>query len=224
MPWTCDSKSAVDGICWVLALVVIAVLVYLGCCELRRPRGGLDAPPPTSARRARNVTGGEVVAARAATNAKVEDAAQHAPAASHKAAAAGSDVRDAFQEFDVDSGLARIAPEQAPSNVPDELFLQEFLEDDNAAAAFRPINKEQALLSANTRPAQHMQNGRDNGPKSRTVGVYEMAFAGRGAIERPVSSDGPACIPFNDTDTRQLMTNQTTPLCDADGSCQWPVA
>ena len=32
--------STTDGICYVLALVVVAVLVYLGCSELRK------APPP----------------------------------------------------------------------------------------------------------------------------------------------------------------------------------
>ena len=121
----------------------------------------------------------------------------------------------AFAEMDVDRSMTRIVLESA-YNVPDSVFMQEFVDGDKSS--FKPINKEQALKSANTRPAQHMANGRDNGVKSRTVGLYGMAFAGRGPIERPVTSS--SCIAFGDTDTRQHQAKQAAD-CAATDSCPW---
>lgn len=194
MAWSCE--SSMDGICWILALVVVAVLVYLGCSELRKT---------SSYAAARRATAAPVASARSATTDTPDAAAKSAPDAAPNppprrslTGISGTDINEAFAELDVDRSMTRVVPEST-YQVPDSMFLQEFNGADQSS--FRPINKEAALKSANTRPAQQMANGRDNGVKSRTVGLYGMAFAGRGPIERPAGSS--SCIAFGDTDTRQ---------------------
>lgn len=174
----CD--SSMDGVCWVLAAVVVAVLVYLGCCEMRK----------TSYVAARRAT------ARAAAN--------------KEAPKSGVPITtDVFQEFDVDRSMTRVVA-QDTYNVSSSMFLQEFKDGDSGA--FRPINKEEALKSANTRPSQHMENGRDSGTKSRTVGLAPMEFARKTIHRTPTTG----CVSFNDTDTRQTLMSGM-PECGEDG-------
>ena len=135
--------------------------------------------------------------ARAATNDKTATATAP-PRRELSGLTSGADINDAFADLDVDRSMTRVVPPSA-YQVPESVFMQEFVDGDKTS--FKPINKEAALKSANTRPAQQMVNGRDNGVKSRTVGLYGMAFAGRGPIERPTGSS--SCIAFGDTDTRQ---------------------
>lgn len=202
MGWSCDSSS-MDGVCYVLAIVVVAVLVYLGCSEMRR------TSTYAAARRASK-------AGRAATNAPADDASAPPPRRTLSGIpVGGTDMDEAFAELDVDRSMTRTV-DVSTYQVPQSVFMQEFVDGDKSS--FRPPNKEAALRSANTRPAQHMKNGRDNGVKSRTVGLYGMAFAGRGPIERPVGSS--SCIAFGDTDTRQHMVMQATD-CAASESCPW---
>ena len=201
MGWSCD--SSMDSVCWVLAIVVVAVLIYLGCSELRK-----TSPSYASARRA--------VSARA--SAKADDAADgpaHGAKPEARRELKGMSVHDAFEpQVGVDPSMTRVVPKDAYA-VPESVFLQDFVDGD--ATTFRPINKEEALKSANTRPAQHMQNGRDQGTKSRTVGLSPMEFA-RKTIPRPQTSS--SCVAFNDTDTRQTMVNEST-NCFATESCPW---
>lgn len=185
-----------DSVCWIMALVVIAVLVYLGCSELRKTSSYTAARRGVSARSASNTTSADPAAADALPP----------PRRTLMGITSGTDINDAFAEIDVDPSLTRVVPEST-YNVPDTVWLQDFVDGDKTS--FKPINKEQALKSANTRPAQQMANGRDNGPKSRTVGLYGMAFAGRGPVERPPATS--SCIAFNDTDTRQLKVMHDNP-------------
>ena len=184
-------NTTVDGVCWVLAVVVVAVLIFLGCSELRKTSAHVAARRAASARIASR--------ADAKGGSKADDAvATHPTHPTARTKTSSVHLDDAFMEFEVDPSLTRVVPENAYA-VPDHVFMQEFVDGDKTA--FRPIDKETALKSANTRPSQHMQNGRDHGAKARTVGLYGMAFAGRGPIERPVGSS--SCIAFHDTDTRQ---------------------
>lgn len=184
-----------ESVYWILALVVVAVLVYLGYSEMHKAPAAPAKPPSAKA-------------ARAATNQSKDDTPP-------RRTLSGIDMNDAFAEVDVDRSMTRVVPASAYA-VPDSMFLQEFVDADKSS--FRPVNKEQALKSANTRPSQHMKNGRDTGAKSRTVGLYGMAFAGRGPIDRP--TNGASCISFNDTDTRQHHANEATD-CLATESCPW---
>lgn len=204
------SDSSMDGVCWILAIVVIGVLIYLGCCELRK------SPPPAVPPR-RGTTG--TTSARAAVH-KKDDDEEHGNHNSGKLPEPrrelkGVPLADAFQEFDIDRSLTRTVPEDA-YQVPDSVFMQEFVDGDKST--FRPVNKEAALKSANTRPSQHMKNGRaDAAPPSRVIGLSPMEFA-RKTVQRPVSAA--SCVSFNDTDSRQVMVNEST-NCFETESCPW---
>lgn len=183
-----------------LLVAAVAALVYLIVEEFTK-KAPLKAElkgEPTSAK-----------AARAATH----EGSSHLSPPRKEREGIPVALSDAFQEFDVDRSNTRIVNQEA-SNVPDSMFLQEFVDGDKST--FRPINKEEALRSANTRPSQQMQSSRE-GTKARTVGLYPLAFAGRKAIERPLST---ACVGFNDTDTRALLASEST-ACLATESCPW---
>ena len=209
MGWSCDSNM--DGVCWVLALVVVAVLIYLGCCELRKP------PPPA----APASSGGEIAARRATTTtaAPQESAAEPKKAAAQHemptSAHGGVPLQEAFQEIDVDRSMERIGAPADSYLVPDSVFMNEF--NDAEKTPFKPINKEQALRSANIRPK--IQNSRgDAAPgRARRVGLSPMEFA-RKTIHRTPSTA--ACVAFNDTDSRHVEINEATD-CFASESCPW---
>ena len=197
MGWSCDMSA--DGVCWMLAIVVVAVLLYLACSELRKPPPAAPSAP-AAARRA--------VSARAAKH--EEEKADVAPA---RKTLLGANVEDAFHPVEVDGAMARVVPEGAYA-VPDDVFLSEFHDAD--ASTFRPVNKEAALRSANTRPAQQMQSGRSDGaPPSRVVGLAPMEFARR-TIHRPRAGAG-GCASFNGSDA-QLVGEP--PACGEEG-CPW---
>ena len=202
----CDVSA--DGVCWMLAVVVVGVLLYLACCELRKPTAPLPPPPssqPTAARRA--------VSARAAKREEEDSGAAH-DAAPARRSLLGANVEDAFEKVDVDASMVRVVPEGAYA-VPDDVFLSEFHDAD--ASTFRPVNKEAAMKSANTRPSQQMQSGRSDGaPPSRVVGLAPMEFARR-TIQRPRGEAG-ACASFNGSDAQHNVGQP--PVCGEDG-CPW---
>ena len=191
------NMSLVTGAVLAVMLVAIAVVVYF---EMQR----------ASPAKAKKAAAPKPDAPKPAPHVAAPVAAPAAPV-THK----GGELHDAFAEVDVDHSLTRVAPAQG-SSVDDSYWLNEF--HDAEDTAFRPIDKEQAKASANTRPAQQMQNGRDDHKaKARTVGLSPMQFA-RKDIERPVDSD--SCISFNDTDTRHVLIDKKTD-CFATDSCPW---
>lgn len=191
----------------VVAMVVLAVAVgAVVMTEMRRSKPAAKPPAkkaPDSER-----------AARAAT-AVAPIAAPPAASASSAPGMRGVDLHDAFAEFDVSRALTRVAPKDQ-SSVDDSFWLKDFHDAHNTS--HRPINKEEAMRSANARPAQQMANGRaDDTPKARTVGLSPMAFA-RKTVERPL--DASSCIAFNDTETRHMLIDQKT-NCMASENCPW---
>ena len=200
--------STTDGICYVLALVVVAVLVYLGCSELRKA----PPPPPAAARRATTTT---TVAARAA---KAADPPP--PRRELKGSSPLAPIDEVFAPLDVDRSMTRVVGEDT-YKVPDSVWVQEFIDGDKST--FRPVDKEAALKSANTRPAQHMKNGRaDGAPPSRVIGLSPMEFA-RKTVHRSASTSA-SCVSFLDTDARHMSTDDNETDCLATGTCPWQQA
>ena len=195
--------SSMDTMCGVLVVVVVVVLIYLGCSEIGKA--------PSSATAARRAT-----TARATVPSQASKSDDHGSSKlpDPRRKLEGIPLADAFQQFDVDQSLHRIVPDNAYA-VPDDVYLQDFIDGDKST--FRPVDKEAALKSANTRPAQHMKNGRDNGTKARTVGLSPNEFVRR-TLQRPVSSS--TCVAFNDTDTRHVLVNEAT-NCFESESCPW---
>jgi hypothetical protein len=224
-----SNGCGMDVVYTVITVLVILVVVYLGCTELRRMGGG--ASGATSARRGTNAK-----SARAAVAFKspLEESCGHgAPPASpreparhedakpavqrHEAddadafltpaiatdAHGTADLTDAFEPMHVDPSLVRIVEKDA-SQIPDDVFLADFHEAD--PNAFQPIDKERAKASASIRPAQSMQHDRDDGkPPARTIGLSPMEFARR-TIPRPPRTASDCPMPFNEVDARYMQS------------------
>ena len=195
----CDG-SRLDTVCWAIALVVIVILSVLACQEMGKMN---------SSRAARRVTNTKSARATEHDAAPHDLKKVHAMAHGHDDAShddmpparrvlQGTDIHDAFAEFEVDRTMTRIDDANSKYDVSDDMFLQDFHDEDKTS--FRAISKEDALKSANLRPAQQMANGRsDSAPPARTIGLRPNEFA-RKTIDRTVNST--SCIAFNDTDTR----------------------
>lgn len=209
------SCTGMDTICWAIAVVVILVLVYLGCTEVKRMHSysSSSSAPACTAKRA---------APRSARAAAAESppASPLSPPLSPPTHtdSRGAMLDDAFAQVPVDPTMTRVVNKDA-SDISNDFFLQEFHDDDSSS--FRPIDKEKAMKSANVRPAQQMKNGRaDGAPPARMVGLSPMEFA-RKTIQRPVTGGG--CMSFNDTDARHVLVDNTT-NCFSTGNCPWMVA
>ena len=185
-----------DQTCWVIAVLVLVVMAVFAFIQMRRP------PAAASSRSAR----------------KTVTTSSH-DASSPAAAKKGAMLQDAFgTEIQIQNAMERVV-DASSYQVDESLFMKEFIGADETT--FRPIDKEQAMKSANARPAQHMQSGRpDTAPPSRTIGLDPMAFA-RTPIPRP-AHESAACIPFNDNDHR-IATKKATPECESDAQshCPW---
>ena len=206
---SCDMNA--DGVCWMLAVVVVGVLLYLACSELRKPAAHASSPPPPSSSAQPSTAARRAVSARAAKRGEEEDG--YADVAPARRSLLGANLEDAFDQVDVDRSMERVVPEGAYA-VPDDVFLSEFHDAD--ASTFRPVNKEAALKSANTRPSQQMQSGRSDGaPPSRVVGLAPMEFARR-TIQRP-KGGGAGCASFNGSDAQHIGQ---PPACGEEG-CPW---
>lgn len=181
---------AMNTMTWTIAVVLLAVLAYLGYAEMSRRGGGASGGGSVAARRASNSrapTGGEPLAGL--------DLHHYKNPAS---------VDKAFRKVEVDPSMQRIVGQDSSNIDTDEWFMQHFHNADDSA--FRPVNREQARESANVRPAQMAQNGRADGhPPARFVGVNTMMHA-RPMIQRPAGDA--SCIAFNDTDHRSSQAAQ----------------
>lgn len=190
-----------DGICWVVAIVIVVVLVCLGCSEYGKINKNMSARRTLPSKSARNM----VVSQNDSPSESLTERITK-----------GVSVDNAFAGMEVDDSLARIVKTDLAGDIGTESFLQEFHDDESTS--FRPINKEQAMRNANVRPAQQMKNGRADGmPPARTIGLSPMAFA-RKDIQRPVGGSG--CMSFNDTDARHVLINEAT-NCFETGTCPW---
>lgn len=176
---------AMNTMTWTIAVVLLAVLAYLGYAEMSR-RGGAPG-------------GGNSVAARRASNSRAPTGGEPLAGLDLHHYKNPANVDKAFSsKVEVDPSMQRIVGQDSSNIDTDEWFMQHFHNADDSA--FRPVNREQARESANVRPAQMAQNGRADGhPPARFVGVNTMMHA-RPTIQRPAGDA--SCIAFNDTDHR----------------------
>lgn len=216
------SSGAVDKMCLLITLAIVAALVYVGVKEMRKlnlptpfkKSGGAGGKASKQQHRVPESERGSEApmmrSGRAATNVEPTDLVASASAAT---AQRGSHIDTAFEEIDVDATLARIAPKQADSKIDSSYFMQDFLNED--ASAFKTIEKEDAMRSATIRPAQMAESGRqrpDGAPSARQIGLSPMEFA-RPTIQRPVDPKN-ATVAFNDVDARHAIVHDKKPVCD----------
>jgi hypothetical protein len=194
-----------DSVCWIVAIVVIIILVYMGCTELRKSSA-------ISARKTQNDTKQKPRKSALRTSRGQNEYTTNDSLHIQK----GVMIDESFQEVQVDRSLDPVVETMGGSQISENYFMSEFY--DASETAFKPINKEEALRKATVRPGNgESDRAAQIDPPARMIGLSPMNFARSKLPNRHGSSH---CVSFNDTDHRQVSINAETNCFDS-YNCPW---
>jgi len=207
--------STFEYSCWVTSFVLIAVIVYLGCAEMRK-----DSHPPVRG----------VASARVA---KV-DKRQSARSARREYYGRGEELPRIDDDSiwgsqngkkEEDTGMqtlgfpasweSKAEHDSKPRN--SKLDSDFASQTDDKHEAMPTVSKESAMAGANSSPSDHSESERSSGGHARTVGLKGL---GETLRPPPAFKTGSKCISFMDSDARQMEHNRNTD-CLKKENCPW---
>lgn len=207
MTSTCHSPTPVAYLAWIVGIVVVVALVYLGCNELGRSDGASSALPAARAGGDAGVCGRRTVSASKSAPQNSEDAFDASFAVETKRHMAKVDGSQPDRAASVQSGSSDSVSSQWEDSWS--------IDATNAQAAqFRPVNKEGARRGANTSGLEGIQMQRD---ACRPKGMVDVVGALRPQVNVPLNVCG---VTWGDSDCRQVIVAKKTD-CWNRGNCPW---
>lgn len=194
---------------WMLGLVAVAVLIYMGCsCMSSSYTSSSDGGK--SARAVGRAKG---------NNSNMDEKGNIVHAADmnhpHEPPEEGMAKVNSASHPDHEDTFSDGMPKQASKSHPD---FMNTTHDKSQSDSFKPVDKNGAKRGANTRANATMLSSRADGPNSRTVGMNVLLFDQcRGSNKVPIGSCN---VSFLDSDSRQMIYAAET-NCFAKENCPW---
>lgn len=205
--------SSLEYSCWIISIILIVVLVFLGCSEVKKINGNVSSKlskneKPRSRSAKRSVYKPHAISCQNTIGPmdKIDEA--------FKSEGVTKDSMTPLVGFPESWKSKEQKKVTEPDSVLDDFFQN--TEDDDGFVA---PELEKARRAANTLATAGMQMERDDGPKSRTIGQKGLGEMLREAPKLPI---GAKCVSFNDTDARQMIYNKATScMLDPSKKCPW---